>query len=351
MTVPVDVLLVGARRAWRVLPVIPPLVVLTWALMSWAKLDAGLDLLRTSDPRWLLLATVFVWIGFGVGALAQQGAVLQRLPWRSLLAVQMAAGLANHFTPASTGGGMVNMNYLRRQGLSRSQALSGIALNSAATIVTHVAILIAVVLIAPHRLAPIPLHMAPVAIGAGVLVVVAAIAALVLRRGLRESARESRWRHTAGELRAVCRHPVRALQLWGAAFTAPLMHGAILVCIAHAIGLHVGVIAIVVTYFAASGLSSLAPSFGGMGALDLTLGVALARLSGDNAGAIAVVLGYRLATTWIPLVPSAVAMAWLMRKRIIGRHVDVPTDARELVTDAGLAPAGSCAPTADVGIG
>jgi uncharacterized membrane protein YbhN (UPF0104 family) len=95
------------------------------------------------------------------------------------------------------------------------------------------------------------------------------------------------------------------------------MHGAILVCIAHAIGLHVGVIAIVVTYFAASGLASLAPSFGGMGALDLTLGVALARLSGDSAAAVAVVLGYRLATTWIPLVPSAVAMALLMRKRIL----------------------------------
>jgi uncharacterized membrane protein YbhN (UPF0104 family) len=317
MSIPLDVLLLGARRAWRVLPVIPPLLVLTWALMSWTKLDAGLDLLRTSDPRWLLLASVFVWIGFGVGALAQQGAVMQSLPWRSLLAVQMAAGLANHFTPASTGGGIVNMNYLRRQGLTRSQALSGIALNSAATIVTHVAILVAVVVLAPHTLAPIPLHVAPIAIGAGVLVAAGAIAVIVWRRGMRDGSGESRWRHTVGELRLVCRHPTRALQLWGAALTAPLMHGAILVCIAHAIGLRVGVIAIVVTYFAASGLASLAPSFGGMGALDLTLGVALARLSGDSAAAIAVVLGYRLATTWIPLIPSAIAMALLMRKRIL----------------------------------
>jgi uncharacterized membrane protein YbhN (UPF0104 family) len=317
VSVPVEVLLLGARRAWRVLPVVPLLLVLTWALLSWAKLDAGFDLLGTSDPRWLLLASVFTWIGFGVGALAQQGAVMQALPWRSLLAVQMAAGLANHFTPASTGGGIVNMNYLRRQGLTCSQALSGIALNSAATIVIHVAILMAVVVLAPHTLAPIPLHVAPIAIGGSVLVVAGVIAVIAWRHSLRDRSGESRWRHTVGELRAVCRHPTRAIQLWGAALTAPLMHAAILVCIAHAIGLHVGVTAIVVTYFAASGLASLAPSFGGMGALDLTLGIALARLSGDSAGAVAVVLGYRLATTWMPLFPSAVAMALLMRKRIL----------------------------------
>ena len=284
MSVPIDVLLLGARRASHVLPVIPPLMVLTWALMSWTKLDAGLDLLRTSRSA-VAAARLRPRVDrircrcprpTGRGTAGTAVAVTARRPDGGRPRQPLHTGQhrwrhREHELPAAA-------RLDPQPGVVRNRV------NSAATVVTHVAILVAVVVLAPHTLAPIPLHVAPIAIGAGVLVAAGAIAVIVWRRGMRDGSGESRWRHTVAELRIVCRHPTRAVQLWGAALTAPLMHGAILVCIAPAIGLHVGVIAIVVTYFAASGLASLAPSFGGMGALDLTLGVALARMSGDRRG-------------------------------------------------------------------
>jgi len=305
------------RRAARLLPLIPPLVVLSWALLRRAQVDSGFDLLAAGDVGWLLLASALTWLCYGFGAIAQQGAVPQRLPWRSLLAVQFAAGLANHFSPASTGGGIVNMKYLRRQGLSRSQAISGVALNSAATAVSHTAILVAILIVAPHTFGSIPVHRAPIAIVAAIVVATALLVAIVLYRRRRRSAEESRMRRAMRELAVVCRHRTRAVQLWGAALATPAIHGLILVCVARAIGLQLSGIAIVLTYLAASGLASVMPSIGAVGALDLTLVAALAHLTGDKGAAVGAVVGYRVSTIWIPLVPSAVTMAVLMRRRIL----------------------------------
>jgi len=314
----------SARSVAHVLPVLPVVAVLIWALLRWTQVDAGIDAFVQADVGWLLLASMLTWICYGVGAIAQQGAVPQRLPWRSLVAVQFAAGLANHFSPASTGGGIVNMRYLRRQGLSRGQALSGVALNSAATAVSHTAILIAILVVAPHTFGSIPVHRTPIEVAVAVVATTAIVTAAVVYRRRRQPRRvngseskDSRWRVAITELRAVCRDRTRAAQLWGAALATPAMHGLILVCVARAIGLHMSPIAIVLTYLAASGLASVMPSIGAMGALDLTLVAALAHLSGDKGAAIGAVVGYRVSTIWIPLVPSAATMAILLRRRVL----------------------------------
>jgi len=313
----------AAGRVVHVLPAFPVVAVLLWAVMRWTQVDAGIEALVQADVGWLLLASLLTWMCYGVGAIAQQGAVPQRLPWRSLLAVQFAAGLANHFSPASTGGGIVNMRYLRRQGLSRGQALSGVALNSAATAVSHTAILVAILVAAPHTFGSIPVHRTPIEVAIAVVATVALVAAVAYRRR-RQSRRvngseckESKWRLAITELAALCRDRTRAAQLWGAALVNPAIHGLILVCVARAIGLHMSPIAIVLTYLAASGLASVMPSIGAMGALDLTLVAALAHLSGDKGAAVGAVVGYRVSTIWIPLVPSAATMAFLLRRRVL----------------------------------
>jgi uncharacterized membrane protein YbhN (UPF0104 family) len=309
----------AARRIAHGLPLLPVAAVLTWALLRWTQVDAGIDQLVRADFGWLLLASLLTWICYGVGAIAQQGAVPQRLPWRSLVAVQFAAGLANHFSPASTGGGIVNMRYLRRQGLSRGQALSGVALNSAATAVSHTAILVAILIVAPHTFGSIPVHGRPIAIVVAVVAAAVVAGAVLLYRRRRRPREDehSRFRVAIAELAAVCRDRTRAAQLWGAALATPAMHGLILVCVARAIGLDMSPIAIVLTYLAASGLASVMPSIGAMGALDLTLVAALAHLSGDKGAAVGAVVGYRVSTIWLPLVPSAATMAVLLRRRIL----------------------------------
>ena len=302
----------------RFVPVLPPAALSVWAVLSWTRIVGGLDLLAGGDRDWLVAALVLTGAGYALGAVAQQGAVLQRLPWRPLVAVQVAAALANHFSPVSTGGGLVNIKFLRRQGLSRSQAIAGAALNSAATAITHGFVLVVLVVVAPHALRQFPVDGTLVAAIAAVLVVAAVVACVAHRRRRpRVEPNASRWRGTIRDVLAVSRHRTRALQLWGAAIATPLMHGAVLVCVERAIGVKVSVGATLVVYLAASAVSGVVPAPGGFGALDVTLGIALARLVGDPSTAVAVVIGYRMCTTWLPLVPSAITMAVLLRRRVL----------------------------------
>lgn len=67
---------------------------------------------------------------------------------------------------------------------------------------------------------------------------------------------------------------------------------------------------------AAVGLNSVA-SPGGFGALDVTLVAGLVAVGAPTTTAVATVLGYRLLTVWVPLVPGALVFAVLLRRHVL----------------------------------
>jgi len=56
----------------------------------------------------------------------------------------------------------------------------------------------------------------------------------------------------------------------------------------------------------------LLPTPGGLGSLDAVLAYAL-----TTAGAASAVLGYRLLTVWLPLLPGLLVLALLVRRRAL----------------------------------
>jgi uncharacterized membrane protein YbhN (UPF0104 family) len=309
--------------------------VVVLGVTHWATVSAGTDRLASADTEWLLLAglaAAAIWIA---GTVTQLGSMPVWPPLGRLLAVQMAASFANHILPAGSGGIGINIRFLRRHGVGSGAAVGSVGLNSLAGLAAHVLLLLAAIVISPSAAHSVrlPVWWRSVAAGAGRPVGwgLLALGAMLLTALLVASSR-AHWRRrlaTQGvaasgrllrELRglwAVVRDPYRAAALWLGSLSAPLLHAIILFAVLRSLGVVVTVGTAVVVYLVVSSLSAVVPSPGGLGALDVTLLAGLAAVGVSSAAALGAVVGYRLITVWLPLVPSAFVLAVLLRRRII----------------------------------
>ena len=230
----------------------------------------------------------------------------------------------------------VNMRFLRRLGLARSSAIGAVGLNSLATGITHALLLGGVLLLAPGvvgswaAVVPRPAG-GPMTARTGAIAVAAVLLALVALLAWRSRSASPRSRRTSsgepsrvsvvraelGALARVLRDPLRAVQLWGGAASAGVLHGVILLAVLRSLGDGAPALAVVAVYLAASGLAAVVPAPGAVGPLDLLLVAGLVAVGSTSPTAVAAVLGYRLVTVWLPLAPSALVFASLVRRRLL----------------------------------
>nr|WP_308373542.1 MULTISPECIES: lysylphosphatidylglycerol synthase transmembrane domain-containing protein [unclassified Streptomyces] len=297
-----------------------PLVAVV-AVQHRSVLAEGAGLLRNAQWPWLAAAGCATCLTWVAAALTRQGAVVEPLPRRRLLATQFAAGAANHLLPAGLGAGAVNLRFMTACGVPPARSSAALVLYLLAESVGRLALL-AVLLVAfpgalrlgtllPER-AGGPLLPA---VGA-VAVAVAASAAVTLVGRLRRAV-AGFVRTALGEARSVHARPARALALWGGSLAFPALQAAGLVLVGRALGLPVPPGHIAVAYLAATAAVALVPTPGGIGSVEAALVVALVAAGGPAAVTTAVVLAYRIITVWLPLVPGAVTLGALVRLRLI----------------------------------
>ena len=66
-------------------------------------------------------------------------------------------------------------------------------------------------------------------------------------------------------------------------------------------------------YLVAAAVASVAPTPGGLGALEAALIGGLVAAGLDNAVAVPAVFLFRLATFWLPILPGWICFTWLQR--------------------------------------
>ncbi|MFD1658711.1 YbhN family protein [Streptomyces caeni] len=272
----------------------------------WPVIEAGAKRLAGADPGWLLLgatATVATWV---CSALAQQGAVTEALPAGRLLAVQFAASAANHVLPAGLGAGAVNLRFLTRRGLSVPRSAAALAVKAAAGAATRGA-LIALLALADPGLLRRP-GLSTVTVAAALLAAVAL--AMLLPGPLRRASRA-----VLTDVRAVHRLPGRAAALWGGSLAFSSLHALVVVAVTRALGLALPPDRVALAYLAASSAAVLLPTPGGIGSLDAALALALTLVGATGSAAASAVIGYRLLTVWLPLVPGLVVLGVLVRRK------------------------------------
>ncbi|MFF1447776.1 YbhN family protein [Streptomyces sp. NPDC058274] len=279
-----------------------------FGLRHWPVIETGADRLAVADRGWLLTAaaaTVATWV---CSALAQQGAVAQPLPAGRLTAVQFAASAANHVLPAGLGAGAVNLRFLTRCGLPVARSATALAVKATAGTVVRAALIGVLALVCPGVLR-LP-HVPPLVWAVAAVVAVGAV--LLLAGPLRRAVRA-----VLADVRAVHELPARAGALWGGSLAFACLHAGVVIAVAQSLSLPLPPAQVALAYLAASSAAVLLPTPGGLGSLDAALAVALT-LSGVPATAAAsTVLGYRLLTGWLPLIPGLLTLGLLIRRKVL----------------------------------
>ncbi|WP_345585693.1 YbhN family protein [Streptomyces prasinosporus] len=298
---------------------LPLLLVTVVAVRHRSVLAEGFAHLGTARWPWLLAAVGATCLTWVAAACTRQGAVLERLPGRRLLAAQFAAGAANHLLPTGLGASAVNLRFMTVCGLSPVRSSAALALYLLAESVGRVALLGALLVAFPDALRLGSLlpggAFGPLLLALGAVLVVAA-GALVSVRRLR-TAVSTFLRTALGEARSVHARPSRVLALWGGALAFPALQAAALVLVGRALGLPVPPAHTALAYLAATVAVALVPTPGGLGSVEAALVVALVAVGGPAAVATAVVLAFRVVTVWLPLLPGAVTLGVLVRLRVI----------------------------------
>ncbi|MFJ2901324.1 YbhN family protein [Streptomyces sp. NPDC091279] len=303
----------------KILCLVPLVLVTAVAVQHRAVLAEGFGQLRRAEWPWLLAAVGATCLTWVAAAVTRQGAVVERLPGRRLLATQFAAGAANHLLPTGLGASAVNLRFMTVCGVPLARSSAALALYLLAESVARVGLLVGLLLAFPGALrfgALLPDGATgPLLLAVAGGVVVAAVVLLRVRR-LRTAAL-SFLRTALGEARAVHTRPARALALWGGAFAFPALQATVLVLVGQALGLSVPPAHLAVAYLAATVAVALVPTPGGLGSVEAALVVALVAAGGPAAVATAVVLAFRIITVWLPLLPGALTLGALVRLKVI----------------------------------
>jgi uncharacterized membrane protein YbhN (UPF0104 family) len=229
------------------------------------------------------------------------------------VAVQFAAASANHVLPSGLGAGAVNLRFLTRCGLPFARSATALVVKACAGTVVRGCLIGGLALACPGalrlpRLTASAWTVAAWTAGAVVAAVAAALFAGPLRRALRR---------VLLDVRAVHEVPARAAALWGGSLAFAALHATVVIAVAQAIGLSLSPARVALVYLAASSAAVLLPTPGGLGSLDAALALALTFAGAPGEAAASTVLGYRLLTVWLPLLPGLVALGVLIRRRVL----------------------------------
>jgi len=85
-------------------------------------------------------------------------------------------------------------------------------------------------------------------------------------------------------------------------------------CATRAFGGTVDILAVALVYLGGSAIGSIAPTPGGLGAVELALSTGLTAAGMPTASAVSAVLLFRLGTFWLPVPAGWLAFHWLQSK-------------------------------------
>lgn len=310
----------NGRRLRLALTLLPLLLLVVWATVDWRTVHGGAVRLASADFRWLLAGAFFTAMCSVASACVRQGAVPERLPPGQLLATQFAAGAAGHALPGNIGAHAVVLRFLRGRGIPLARATTSLALYSAVKPVAKTLVILAFVVAFPGtlRLAEIlPEGDTLALVGAITAVSLAAVVTLIttvrpLRRpligGLRTALNDTRLVHS---------RPVRALALWGGAAAFPLCQGAVVASVGSSLGLPVSWPQMLFAYLVASTAAGAVPAPGGLGPMDAALVFTLVAFGAPATLATTTVIGYRVLTVWLPLLPGTLVLSALVRAKVL----------------------------------
>ena len=274
-----------------------------------------INIFSAANTNWMLVALAFSALTYIGATFALTAFATKKVNWIKAFIAQLAGSFLTLVTPPAVGAVTVNVRFLQRAGFTPGAAGATVAMSQITMFATHILMLIAVSVIAgtSAQLSFDPPRWLILAITVIAFVLVLVLTIPIGRNWLLDITANFR-SQMAPALVKVISEPRR---LVFAMFGAVGMNMAYIFCLAasiRAFGDDTALITVAFIYLAGATLGSLAPTPGGLGAVEAVLVAALTAGGLPAATAISVTLLYRLVTFWLPVLPGWLGFNYLTRK-------------------------------------
>jgi len=286
-------------------------------LPQFGNLGDTVDAFGDAKWEWIpaMLAAAIAYFVFAT--ISFLGSVAEPMPVAASARSQVANAFAQLVGPASTGKMALAGRFLQRNGLTPAEASASVALNAVAGVATHLLLMVGFFTWAGGaNLGGFALpRLRTVLIIAGIAVALIAIGWLIrpIRKRLIVPVIDG-LRTAAGYVMLVLRSPIRVLALVVGSTFITLSYMFALVFSVEAFGGDLTIAQMGAAYLGAAAIANIAPTPGGLGALEAAMIAALTGFGLDAGIAISSVLTFRLATFWLPIVPGWATFMWMERR-------------------------------------
>lgn len=281
-----------------------------------ASLSDTIDSFGDADLRWMAAVVGVSVLTFAFAAVSLQGAVAEPLPVAASLRSQVAARFAGLVGPAGAGGFALQARFLERAGVARAEAGASVAVNTIGGFAVHMALLVGFVLWTGQS-----------GIGgfsfpdSSTLLLVLAVLLALLGVGLAIGPVRRRFLVPAwvamgtgaAQIGEVFRRPARVAGLFGGSLGITLTFLGAMACSVEAFGGGLSFAQIGAAYLVAVAIATVAPTPGGLGALESALIAGFTGFGLASGVAVSSVLTFRLITFWLPILPGWLAVGWMQR--------------------------------------
>ena len=236
------------------------------------------------------------------------------LPFLASFRATVATAFTSLVGPSTAGKMALTVRFLQRAGMNSTDATASVALNSIAGLVTHLLLMFSFFAwTGSSSLGGFSLPDANT-----LLLILAAVALVVAIASLLGPIRRrfvipagQALRRAGGYVAAVAQSPIRVLALLGGSSMITLSYVTALVFSVEAYGGGISVPHIGAAYLGAAAIANLAPTPGGLGALEAAMIAALTGFGLDDGVAVSSVLTFRLGTFWLPILPGWISFRWM----------------------------------------
>ncbi|MCB0962167.1 MAG: flippase-like domain-containing protein [Acidimicrobiales bacterium] len=281
-----------------------------------ANLQATVDAFGDANYWWLIGTLVASAVTYLFAAISFQGAVADRLPFAANLRVQLAAAFTGLVGPAGAGGFALTGRFLQRAGVAPAEAGASVAVNAIAGFAVHLVLMVGFILWAGSSAVDgfsLPDSQTILLVVAGVLALLGILVAIgpVRRRVVRPAI--AQLRTGLAQIGRVFRSPGRVAALFGGSTGISITYVVAVATTVEAFGGGITFAQIGAAYLVAVAIATLAPTPGGLGALESAMIAGLSGFGLDAGVAVSATLTFRLATFWLPILPGWVTFGWMQR--------------------------------------
>jgi len=308
------------------LPTIKPQTILSLVVLAFAihillpqvgELRHSFRAIERANFGWLAPAFVTTVLTFVFAAVALRAASCRPLPFGKTVLAQLASSFANRLAPGSVGGLGVNERFLTRAGgLDNAQASTALAVNGVAGLIVHVTALVVAGIAArgdasEHFRRPDNWELA-----AGFALVMV-IAGIIWRVPRLESHIIPALKDGWASLRELVRRPREAGVLFAGAIGITTSYAVTFYICLVAFHVHISPAQAALVYLGGAVVSGVAPTPGGLGAMEAALVAGLTHIGIHDGRAVASVLTFRLLTYWLPIMPGYLSLRHLRAAHLL----------------------------------